>query len=357
MGMALATKQTSIIVLLPFLLYGGYRLYKSTIKVKLIAMICLAIVPSAFAVRTMLKTGSPVYPVHQISFLVKDHWRFLPPPEEIQELNDRDSDMHLESNYGLAKHIGIYLMRMEGLLLLMVGGLAVALLKRDHSWLLFLPVLLYFAVAVVVLWPPWWGVKYTILIFPFIALLGVKSMQSKEKFSSAYLLVICLLSFTVPGYLVSSDMFYSANFRFSLAKSVLTGKWDTSAGYKFNISSSEGMTQMWLNSYLLQDSRILSLHEEKRYFCDHQIFVGWRHPATQSLYLENTIEEECAILDDLEIDYVTFYRPDPSIASMENRLVMLNHIGRDDILEPVIAVSGNYLVCRYNSPAEQEQQH
>lgn len=107
---------------------------------------------------------------------------------------------------------------------------------------------------------------------------------------------------------------------------------------------------MWLNSAILEESRILALHEEKRYFFDHEIYVGWRHPATQALYLKNSLEEECAILDNVGIDYLTFYRSDPIISEMENKLVILNHIGYGKILEPVISVSGGYMICKYNSP-------
>jgi hypothetical protein len=35
---------------------------------------------------------------------------------------------------------------------------------------------------------------------------------------------------------------------------------------------------------------------------------------------------------------------------MENRLRILDHIGLNDILEPLVIVSDDFLVCRYNSP-------
>jgi len=105
---------------------------------------------------------------------------------------------------------------------------------------------------------------------------------------------------------------------------------------------------MWLNSYLPESSVILSLHEEKRYFCDHHVYVGWRHPATMELYADNSLEDELEILNSLSVDYVTFYRTDPVISSMENRLMILDHIGENGILEPFVRVSGDFLVCRYN---------
>jgi len=66
------------------------------------------------------------------------------------------------------------------------------------------------------------------------------------------------------------------------------------------------------------------------------------------LYLENSLEEELAILDGLGVDYVGFYRSDPAILKQEEKLAILDHIGVGDILEPVIIVDGGYLLCRYN---------
>ncbi len=353
MGLALATKQTSLVVLLPFLLYGGYRIYKNRLNTILTALSCLLLFPAAFGLRTMLKTGSPTYPVHQIDFLVKDEWRLTQPPEEMQEWNNRTSDIYSESDYSPLKNIGIFLISFEGILFIMLGGLGIALSRKDRSWFLVIPVVAYFVAAIFAFWPPWWGAKYAILIFPFVALLGAKLLQPSKTFSTVYLLFVMILSFVLPGYIIRSEMFYSGHFKLSMAKSVLSGHWDDTSGFQYNITSSEGMTQMWLNSSLTENSIILSLHEEKRYFCDHQVIVGWRFPKTLPLYLDNTLEDECAILDNIGVEYVTFYRSDPCVAQLENKLLILDHIGNDDILEPIITVSDGYLVCRYNSPLEE----
>ena len=350
MGLALATKQTAILIVLPFVLYKGFHFIRSSARIKLVSLACISVLPVIFAVRTMIHTGSPIYPAHQIAGMVKSEWERIPPPEEILELNDRASQIYSSTNFSVAKHIGIFLTSMEGILLLMLGGLVVALLKKKQEWLLFLPLAVYFAASIVVLWPPWWGAKYSILIYPFVALLGVKAMQSRERFSSIFLTTVCVLSFVIPGFIATANIVFPAYYRYTVAKSVFAGEWDSSSGYRILVSSPEGMTHMWLNSYLKEPSVILSLHEEKRYFCDHTIYVGWRHPATQNLYLDNTLEDECVILDDIGVDYVLFYRSDPGVAEIEDRLLILDHIGMNEILEPVIRVSGNLLVCRYNSP-------
>ncbi|MCD4706701.1 MAG: hypothetical protein K8S62_03085 [Candidatus Sabulitectum sp.] len=351
MGLALATKQTAVLLLIPFLLYKGYLFFASSAKVKLISLVCISIAPLTFAVRTMVHTGSPVYPVYQVSSLVKEEWKLLPAPEEITLMNDRDSEINNSRNFSVAKHVGIFMTSMEGILLLLLGGLGISFLRKDRSWLLFMPLIVFFITAIVVIWPPWWGVKYSILAYPFVALLAVRIMQSRSMFSSFYLAAVSIVSFVVPGFIFVASLAFPADYRYIVTKSVLTREWDTTSNYRFIISSPEGMTHMWLNSALPEESRILSLHEEKRYFYDNQIFVGWRHPATQPLYLENTLEEECVILDDLGIDYVTFYRANPCIMEMENRLAILDYVGHNDILEPVVSVSGGILVCRYNSPS------
>ncbi len=350
MGLALATKQTAILIVIPFALYKGRQFFASSIKTKMISLLCLFIIPFLFAVRTMIHTGSPSYPIHQVSFLVNEEWKLIPQPAEITLLNDRDSEVNTNYNYSIAKHIGIFMTSMEGILLLLLGGLIISLPGKERHWLLFLPLLVYFTVAIVMLWPPWWGSKYTILIYPFVALLSVRYIQTKDKFCSFYLPAVCLVSFVVPGFIIAARMTFPVNYKYGVAKSVLTGHWDTQFGYSPALSTPEGMTYMWMNSAIPDGSKILSIHEEKRYFYDSEVYVGWRHPATQTLYLDNSLEDECAILDNLGIDYVTFYRRDPCIMKMENRLVILDYIGHGNILEPVISVSGRHLVCKYNSP-------
>jgi len=350
MGLALSCKQTAVLVLIPFLLYSGKVFLRSTWRTRLLSLAFLALVPSVFAVRTMIKTGSPTYPKQPVSFLLKDEWKLLPYPEEIALINDRDSVLNDYRSLSLLKNTGIFLTSMEGMLLMMLGGFGISLLHKSRNWMLFLPLFAYFAAAIIVLWPPWWGVKYSILIYPFVALLGVRSMQFKELFSSFYLAAVCIASFVVPGFIITPNLLFPAAYRYTVAKSIIQGSWDTQFGYKVIPSTPEGNMHMWLNSFIPEPSAILSLHEEKRYFCDHTIYVGWRHPATQALYLDNSLEEECAILDELGIDYVVFYRSDPCVMEMENRLAILDNVGYNNILEPLVTGSNDFLVCRYNSP-------
>lgn len=346
MGLALAAKQTAFIVLLPFLIYSAKPFLSYSSKWKVFALVSLIAVPGAYAVRTMLKTGSPFYPVYPVEFLLKDEWRVDRQPIEISMLNDRSSELHADKRFGLAKHIGVFFANMEGAALLLICGLFVALLSRRlDAALVTVPILLYSALSIWILWPPWWGAKYTILIYPFVALIGARLLQENRR----ALLIVCLVlipSFVIPGFLIAAVNPHPTAYRVSMAKSVLTGQWDFDGGYAKHLSTPEGMTHIWANAALPDTSVIFSLHEEKRYFFDGTVIVGWRHPLGQQLYLENTLEDEIRILDSLSVDFVGFYRADPVPGGLEDQLAILDHVGFDEILEPVIVING-YMLCRY----------
>ena len=346
MGLALATKQTAFIVLLPFLLYSAKPFIAYSSKWKVLALVSLLAVPGMYGVRTMLKTGSPSYPVHPIAFLLRDEWRVDREPVEISMLNDRSSELHSDKRFSLAKHIGVYYASMEGGVLLLICGLLVALLSRRFSAaLVAVPILLYSALSIWILWPPWWGAKYTILIYPFVAFIGVRLLQENRR-SLLLTSLVLIPSFVIPGFLIAAVNPHPAAFRISMTKSILTGQWDFKGGYAMNLSTPEGMSHIWANAALPDTSVIFSLHEEKRYFFNGTVIVGWRHPLGQQIYLENTLEEEIGILDSLSVDFVGFYRENPVPGGLEDRLTILDQVGFNEILEPVIVIDG-YVLCRY----------
>ncbi len=354
MGLAMATKQTSVLILIPFSVISSIRFFKRmSMKQKLAAMGFLAAVPLAFAVRTMIHTGSPLYPVNQVSSMVKDEWRLLPEPDEFRIINDRSTDVHQQSDYSFLKHIGFYFIGMEGIALLFFAAAVIAAWRSGKNRLILSAILIYSSAAIWIFWPPWWGAKYSILIYPSIAILSLQMIQTR-KGSAAIIAAAVISSFVLPDLLQNTrNSVYPADYRLNLTEAVLSGEWNSDKGYKYVASTPEALTYMWLNSAYSEKLQILSIHQEKRYFCEHQIYVGWRHPFTQPLYLDNSIEDECAILDSLGIDLVTFFRDDPGLWNLENRLEILNYIGYDNILEPLVSVSGGYLVCRYNSPFQQ----
>lgn len=347
MGMALASKQTAIVVVIPFLLYSARAFLRLGPKWKALALGSLLMVPGAYGVRTMLKTGSPTYPVYPVSSLLREGWD-LEDPEENALLNDRSSYLHAHKNFPLMKHAGIFFGYMEGNFLLLLAGAGVVLLSgRAGKALLTLPVVIYGIIAIAVFWPPWWGAKYAVLIFPFTGLLGAKLLNGGRSGAIATIFAL-LVAFVVPGYIAVAIEDRPIFYRTDVMASVLRGGWRDESRFGMLMSTPEGMTHMWANSFLPPETVIFSILEEKRYFFDGTVIVGWRHPLGQKLYHDNTLEDEIAILDGLNVDYVGFYRDNPAILRQEDRLAILDHVGTGQILEPVIIVNDGYMLCRYN---------
>jgi hypothetical protein len=356
MGLAIASKQTAAVILVPFFIYSVRDFLRYSARFKVLALVSLIAIPGAYAVRTMLTTGSPTYPVYPVTSLLNSGWE-LEYPEEQMLVNNRSSQVHESRNFSFSKHIGVFFAFMEGNFLLLLAGIICAFFAgKCKDALTTIPLFIYLAFAIALFWPPWWGYKYSILAYPFAAILGVKLLDNMV-LALTLVIIILALSFIVPGFIVAAGEVRPFTYRIAVAESVLSGNWQVESGYGIFGSSPEGMTNMWVNSYSSRNSVavIFSIHEEKRYFFDGTVIVGWRHPLGQQLYLENTLEQELSILDSLKVDFVGFYRNQPSILGQEDRLAILDHIGIGDILEPIIIVNGNYLICKYNNyahPAE-----
>jgi len=347
MGMALATKQTAIVVLVPFLLYSGAGFFRYSTKWKILAVAAFLAFPSAYAIRTMLKTGSPTYPVHTVNFMVREGWE-LQDPEENLMVNNRASQLYESKFFSPLKHVGVFFAFMEGCFLLLLAGIiASAAGRRWKDAALSVPVLVYCAAAILVFWPPWWGSKYSILLYPFAAILGARLFQFSRH--RAFLAAAVMIpSFIVPGFIGVAGYGRHFNYRMAVLDAVVLRGWNSDSEYgKTMLSTPEEMTYMWANSVLDEGTVIFSIGEEKRYFFDGTVIVGWRHPLGQRLYVQNNLEEETAILDSLGVDFVGFYRIDPAVLDQEKHLEILDHIGIGEILEPVIS-NGGYLLCRYN---------
>ncbi len=351
MGLALATKQTAVLVTAPFLLYSAGSFVRYGLKWKALALAAFIAVPGAYAVRTMVKTGSPTYPVNPVPSMLREGWELCDPPENTI-VNTRSSYLYEHRNFPMAKHIGIFFAYMEGNVLLLLAGMAAALaLRRWADLLLALPVLLYCGLAIAVFWPPWWGAKYSILVYPFTAILGARLLHGGGRPAFAAAWAVMLISFVVPGFYAVAGEQRPFSYRATVAESVLRGAWKPRSGYGMWLSTPEGMAQMWANAALPPDAVIFSIHEEKRYFFNGVVVVGWRHPMGQGLYLDNPLEEEVSILRALGVTHVGFYRGDPAPLEQEDRLAILDHVGIGELLEPVIMVDGRYLLCEFNPGA------
>lgn len=347
MGLAMATKQTALLVFIPFILFNFREYLRYPLKFKLLSLIVLAVVPGAYGVRTLLATGSPFYPEMPVQTMLREEWRFRI-PEEQGMLAQRTSEYYAHRHFSTAKHVGVFFAYMEGcVLLLFTGAVASAFLGQwRETLLMLLPIIVFFILAIMVFWPPWWGNKYALIIYPFAAMLGAK-MAENLKHDRAVLSLVAVCSFVVPGFFAVAGNPYPVAYRITVLRSILQSHWDIDSGYGRWISTPEGIAHMWANQALPDDAVIFSLHEEKRYLFDGTVIVGWRHPLGIRMYLDNSLEDELMILDSLRVDYLSFYRYDPTVGEQENRLAILDHIGAGDILEPVIILEDGFALFRY----------
>lgn len=348
MGLAMATKQTSLLVFVPFILFVFSDYLKYPLRFKLLSLLVLAAVPVAYGVRTMLATGSPFYPEMPIQSMLRDEWRFSI-PEEQGMLAQRTSELYAHRHFSTAKHVGIFFGYMEGCALLLLTGAAIAAFSGQWRAALsrLIPVFVFLILAIMLFWPPWWGNKYTIIFYPFAALLGAK-MAEVVRYDRALLALVTACSFVVPGFIAVAGNPYPVAYRIAVLRSILQSHWDMESGYGRWISTPEGIAHMWANQALPEGTVIFSLHEEKRYLFDGTVIVGWRHPLGIQMYLDNSLEDELRILDSLEVDYLSFYRFDPTVGEQEDRLAILEHIGVGDFLEPVIILEDGFALYRYN---------
>ncbi len=352
LGLAFTAKLTSGLFLIPFVMYA-FVYFKKRFSVRILswALLSLAVMPVLFGVRTLIETGSPTYPVYPFKSLLKDEYQMTAKPEELIRANDRDRDSSFLPDYSFAKNITMFFAMMEGAFLLLLAGVFYAISKKSASAWLILPILVYSALAIFIYWPPWWGSKYTIQFFPFVGILGAYYLSKFAKRPLLTAIPVLLVSIIIPGFIISPSIssVFPISFRTNVTTSFISGKWQPGSVYHtaLNFQSPEVITHLEMNEFIPENSTILSLHQEKRYFSDNTVIVAWRHPLTLPLFLENSLSDEISILKNLDVDYVTFLRNDPLPFELENDVILLDHIGTGMILEPVHVVQG-FLICRFN---------
>lgn len=354
LGLAFSSKLTSALFLIPFLLYAFYYFYSRhsfSFRTLSFSVIALAAVPVLFGIRTMAKTGSPTYPIFPVKSLLFDEYSSPLKPEEIIRGNDRDSATSSFTILPVPTNIAIFFAIIEGAFLLFLIGTLTAIFKKPILAWLSIPVLIYSVFAMLLYWPPWWGAKYTIQLYPFIGILGAYYVSSLLKRPLLFCTPILIASIIIPGFVIaaSSSANFPARLRYHVSRSFITGKWDPGK-YNFvglHFQSPEVITHLWMNKVIPDNSTILSLHQEKRYFSNNRVIVAWHHPQALYLFLDNSLEDEIAILNDLGVDYVTFYRNDPLPFELENDVVLLDHIGTGMILEPVHIIQ-EFAIYKYN---------
>ena len=333
MGLALGTKLTAYVLLPSFLLLAFAIPIHRKLKIMIVSFVIMAAIPLTFAVRTMLHTGAPFYPL-SISFFSADEDHFLPEIPELTRLareNAAPTELlvntepeplfvnisELVSSWGLPA------------LLFLLGMISLAMRRKLSLTLLPLAaILIYCLIASVVFNPLRWGAKYAFLLSPFMAAIGVRWTE-KLNYSRisfyAFLLVMVLTSSLLP------------RFRYAISFPGMSSSLDFRPP---NIVMVKALHD-WCNTNLPVDSRLLSMWKRERYFSDHDIIVIETHPLGRRLFLAESIEEEIELLGLMDIDYVYYQTYDPMPGDLENSMEFLF----SDKLETVYEVGG-FTICR-----------
>lgn len=345
MGLALATKLTAYVVLLPFAAILLSNRQNRRPKTLLCGAAALLFFPAVFAVRTAIHTGSPFYPNLALGFLTRPEWQMPELHPLLQTMVDRTSGLY--ASYGFFGNILELLKQWELPLILFLAVTVTSLiresLRRD------LPVVLgilgFLGLSVAVYWPPWWGAKYTVLVIPFAALWAISKIRVRSWVPIGYLLssyVLFFALFSTRGYAYPR---WELSRGTQLVESFVCSDWRVKGKRNLYIPPSVPL-QLWCNPSLPEGTRIVSLWDSKRYFCDHEWIAAWRHPQGRTLYITNSLEEEVDILRSLGTDYVVFGREDPLPLSAEDDVLVLDRIGRNDVLVPQLVLN-HFLLCRF----------
>ncbi|MBD3278847.1 MAG: hypothetical protein GF388_11155 [Candidatus Aegiribacteria sp.] len=348
MGMALATKITAYLALIPFftLVYMVQRKNRYSLKHFLRGILLISLFPLAFAVRTFIHTGSPFYPHAVLNWFLKPYWEKPDYRLTYDVFNDRSS--HFFPQYGFLTDIWHYFSSWGVNLFLLIAGMLTAFVNRHRIFRL-IPVLvsifLYASIAMILFHPSWWGAKYGILLIPFAALLGLTILREYSKgFIVSSIITISL--FIVYNTQLSPTERYGFSFFSSLYRSYYRNEWSYDEMPMIE-TQHELRAIIWMNEHIPDSSNVLSLYDTKRYFSDHDWYVLWRHPYLSRILLDNAIEEELQILHEVDIDYIFIserVESHPIPFDGENKVEILKRIGADDLLEPLASIDGYVLM-------------
>ena len=333
LGLALGTKLTAYVLLPSFLVLTfaipEYRKFKHL----LVSGAILAIIPLAFAIRTMIHTGAPFYPV-TVSSIGPDEDHVIEEVPELTELarmNAAPNDQlvntqpdplfvnisELISSWGLPA------------LLFLLGLISLAIRRKLSLALLpLLAVLIYCLIASIIFNPLRWGAKYAFLLSPFMAAIGtgwIEKLEISRVFMYAFLLFVVITSSLVP------------RFRYAEAFPGMSASLDFRPP---NVVLVKPLHE-WCNENLPAGSRLLSVWKRERYFSDNPVIVLENHPLGRRLFLLDSLDEEMQLLRRMRIDYIYFQTTDPMPGNLEEKIQLL----QSDRLEYVTEVSG-FTLCK-----------
>ncbi len=350
MGLALTSKITIYIVLIPFIIMYVYNILHSKPDryYRFSSIILLIVLPLIFMLRTFIHTGTFFYPHASFTSLLKPEW--VMPELHLTYITFADRSSYFFPEVGFFQNIWHYFGTWNSSFFLLLGGYILTIGRKylTRRTLILAGFGIYAIISIVLFYPAWWGAKYGIMLIPFATLFGLY-MFRHLKYGLLSATVLTVIIYFIYDTSLSPTEHYGLEFRNGLIESYASSNWKVS-GCQILDNQKELKITLWMNSHLPDNSNILSFYLTKRYFSNHRWINAWQYPVAAHLYLDNTIVDEVNILKELSIDYIILTEDNPAPFDDENSVELFTRIGRGSVLEPVVNIDGNtiYRFCPAN---------
>jgi hypothetical protein len=345
-GLAAATKLTIWPLLPVFLLFASFaRPERKRLQKAVAGFAVLALAPLAFALRTWIHTGSPLYPASFPFLTPNREWVIAAAPM-------------IDSLFARARaSIGVELLDLwrswDVVLYLLLLGLASLAISGSlrKAVLPLAGVLLFSAMCIVFFWPLAWGVKYSLPVLPLIAGCGGLWLTRSRLPTPGVLITAVLVA-------AASPIVPRAQFIWSFLRSESPLQFDT------DLYRSPRPIHLWANDNLPAGSRLLSLFSAERYFSDFKVICARTHPMARGIFAADGLDRELDILLELGVTHVYFDMADPMESNflslyywsvplpppdLAGELSILTAVDSAGPLVPVACVEG-FQVCEVHYP-------
>lgn len=346
MGLALTSKITIYIVLIPFIIMYVYNILhnKPDRYYRFSSIILLIVLPLIFMLRTFIHTGTFFYPHASLTSLLKPEWLMPEVNLTYNTFADRSSDFF--PTVGFFQNIYHFFGTWNSSIFLLLGGFILTVKRKYFTGraMILAGFSIYAIISLILFYPAWWGAKYGIMLIPFAAIFGLY-MFRYLKHGLLYATILTALIYFIYDTSLSPTEHYGLNFRNGLIESYVSNDWKLSS-CRILENQPELKATLWMNTHLPVNSTILSFYARKRYFSNHRWITAFEYPVSMHLYLDNSIVDEIEILKELGINYIFIEFDNPAPFDDENQVELFTRIGRGDVLEPVANIDG-YTIYRF----------
>ncbi|MCK5116381.1 MAG: hypothetical protein KAR44_07245 [Candidatus Aegiribacteria sp.] len=346
MGLALTSKMTVYIALIPFIIMYTYIIIRNKPDRNYIlsSIILMAVLPLIFALRTFIHTGALLYPYTLFKTLLKPQWQMPLIHLTYNTFNNRSSDFY--PTVGIIQNLWHYFGTWNSSVFLLLGGFILTVKRKclTRRAMIFAGFSVYATISLILFYPAWWGAKYGIMLIPFATLFGLY-MFRYLKHGLLFATILTVVIYFIYDTSLSPTEHYGLSFRNRLVESYVIKDWRLSS-CQIVPEQPELEATLWMNNHIPSNSTILSFYATKRYFSNHRWINSWRYPLSAYIYLDNSITDEIEILKQLDIDYVILGESDPAPFDDENQVELFSRIGRGDVLEPVANIDG-YTIFKF----------